>query len=214
MKRLIVSLLTICTLVVGTNVYAAESDFTAKINDLKAYGIIYGDTDGNLRLDDTLTRAETVTIICRLLNVEGDASECMFTDVEKDFWAAGHITAAFQNGLVDGCGNMLFKPNNKISQSEALKMIITTLGYTPRAHELGGYPVGYITVANEIGLLSDISVASDETITRRDIMNMVHTALDIPIMQQTSFGIDAGYAIMDGSNNLPLITLRKTHAKY
>ncbi len=209
MKKIVVCLLTICMMITQINVFASEEDFSLKINRLIDYGVVYGDINGNLRLDDSATRAEATTFVCRLLNIKSDSNECKFIDVPKDSWAAGYITAAYQNGLVEGCGDKVFKPEKKVLQSEVVKMIITGLGYAPKAKEQGNYPDGYTTIAQEIGLLNDIIPISNGNVTRKDILNMVYTAIDIPIMQQTVFGANSEYTVMDGSNNTPLITLRK-----
>ena len=109
-------LLTAFIFVTGTSAFANEVDCTSMANALMVYKIVNGYEDGELHLDNNLTRAEAVTIICRLLSVEpAEDTNCIFTDVEHNFWAKNYIVSAFQNGLVDGCGDNLFKPNNNIT---------------------------------------------------------------------------------------------------
>ena len=43
---------------------------------------------------------------------------------------------------------------------------------------------------------------------REDAAYLISNALDVPLLQQTSFGKDAEYTVMDGTDNIPLITLR------
>ena len=210
MKKFMMLLLTAFIFVTGTSAFANEVDCTSMANALMVYKIVNGYEDGELHLDNNLTRAEAVTIICRLLSVEpAEDTNCVFTDVEHNFWAKNYIVSAFQNGLVDGCGDNLFKPNNNITYAEITKMIVTALGYTPRAKELGTYPSGYENAAKEMGILNGIIYRSSELITRDDMVKLVYAALDTPIMQQTSFGADAGYTVMDGNNGTPMITLRR-----
>lgn len=209
MKKFFISCaLAVCVFASNMSAFAAD-DFSSKINELKGYNIIKGDENGDLHLEDNLTRAETVTIICRLLNLKTDNVVSGFTDVPNDFWAAGYITAAYDNGLIDGCGNGIFNPNGKVTYSEAVKMILSALGYMPKAKELGGYPDGYIDTAKEIGLTDGNVTAASDILKRKDVMELVYKSLDIPIMQVTSFGIGTEYKIMDGNNGNPLITLRK-----
>lgn len=210
MKKFFISCtLAVCVFASNMSAFAEDSDFLSKINELKEYNIIQGDENGDLHLENNLTRAETVTIICRLLNLKTDNVVSVFTDVPNDLWAAGYITAAYDNGLIDGCGNGIFNPNGKVTYSEAVKMLISALGYMPKAKELGGYPDGYIDTAKEIGLTDGNVTAASDILKRKDVMELVYKSLDIPIMQVTSFGIGTEYKIMDGNNGNPLITLRK-----
>lgn len=209
MKKFIAILLMISIWSAGINAFASDDKFLANVSDLSAYDIVLGDENGDLRVDDYITRSEAVAMMCRMLNVTADAKDCIFTDVEKDFWAAGYITAAYQNGLVNGCGGTIFKPSNSILYKEMLKMLVIALGYFPRAKDLGGYPYGYISVADEIGLSHSVDANYNVVLTREDVINLIHTALDIPIMQQSSYGPNSEYTIMNGENNIPLITFRK-----
>lgn len=104
--------------------------------------------------------------------------------------------------------NGYFKPDESITVLDAVKIIVTALGYKPKA-ERGGYPDGYINVAEEIGLINKNDFEFKTYATREEVAYLIFRCLDIPLMQQTSFGADAVYNIMDGTANLPLITLRK-----
>lgn len=57
-------------------------------------GYIVGDPDGNFRPDDNVTRAEVVTVLNRILDIEStpDAAQ-KYTDLEPEHWAYGYIMA-------------------------------------------------------------------------------------------------------------------------
>ena len=189
---------------------------TAK-NDLYSYGIMVGDETGDLRLEDKITRAEFCKMICVCLGfkdketISHNVTED-FYDVNKNHWAYDYIQVARGLALVEGVGNGYFNPDKKITVQDAVKIIVTALGYKPKA-EKEGYPIGYINTAQEIGLINKGFFELENYATRKEVAYLIYNSLDIPLMQITSFGKDIKYTIMDGTDNLPLITLRKNITK-
>ncbi len=67
----------------------------AYIAALTEAGYLAGDTDGNFRPEDNITRAELVVVINRIADVEnGDGVE--INDVKSNHWAYGYICGAVQ----------------------------------------------------------------------------------------------------------------------
>lgn len=64
-----------------------------------ANGLISGYPDGTFRPDNTITRAETVTLINNVLDIKPMESEAVFGDI-NGHWAASQITAAATIGKV------------------------------------------------------------------------------------------------------------------
>ncbi len=63
---------------------------------LQGLGIISGDPDGNLHLDDSLTRAEMAAVVCRLLGMKEISNKAtVFSDVPTEHWASGYIDTAY-----------------------------------------------------------------------------------------------------------------------
>ena len=87
-------------------------------------------------------------------------------------------------------------------------MLTSLIGYEPKARDMGGYPEGFEKAADEIGLTDGIVYNGTDFCLRSDVMIMCGRALDIPLMSQTSYGENAGYVIMDGTNGAPYHTLR------
>lgn len=206
----------ICLIVVLVNIFsmivsasAIQLSETAK-SDLYNYGIMVGDQNGNLRLEDNITRAEFCKMICVTLNYKDIQLSVMedFYDVDTEHWAYHYIQMAKGLALVEGVGNGYFNPNENITVQDTVKIIVTALGYKPKA-EKEGYPIGYINVAEEIGLINKNDFDLTDYATREEVAYLISTCLDIPLLQQTSFGKEPDYTIMDGTNNVPLITLRK-----
>ncbi len=212
MKK-IISCMLICVMLLSTVVFAAPSE--EQLKDLKNLKIMVGDDDGNMRLEDTITRAEAAKMICVIygLNVGSFADNVepsVFADVPDTHWAKNYINRVKDLRIVEGDENGNFNPEATITNEEIIKMLVVTLGYSSMADQTGGYPMGYTRTAQKIGLTSDLMLEVDVPAIRGDVALMFATALDIPVMVQTSWSADGSttYAILDGSAGTEKKTLR------
>ena len=123
---------------------------------LAELGVITGDNYGNFNPDKTITRAEAATIICRLLGAEYEAkamTKVVFSDVPAKHWAVGYVAKAVELGIISGYGNGKFGPADPVTQEQMVKMLVCAWGYGDYALELGGWPRGYVAVAEELGMI-------------------------------------------------------------
>ncbi len=187
-------------------------------NELVNMGIITGDPNGDLRLNDTITRAEAIKMICAAGNIDTSIIETnAFPDVQENHWAYSYIAAAKAIGLVAGNENGNFNPESNVTNEEIVKMLVCLLGYEPMAYGLGGYPAGYTAVAAKIGLTKGMHFSVNSPAIRNDVGILIHNALNISIMKAktTTNGSDPiEYVIMDGANGIPNMTLRNRFIKY
>ena len=93
-------------------------------------------------------------------------------------------------------GNGKFGPEDTVTYEQAVKMVVCALGYGPMASSQGGWPAGYTSVAASIDLTKGVSSSA-----RGDIAVLIYNALTTPVMEQTSYGSDARYEILDGLGN-------------
>jgi len=90
----------------------------ANINFLAARGIIQGKASGLFMPDDTITRAEFVTILGNKFGADFGAYRVMpFDDAKATDWFAGSVAWAAENKIVTGSDGM-FRPNDPISRQE------------------------------------------------------------------------------------------------
>ncbi len=152
-----------------------------QISELGDSGIMVGDPDGNLRLKDTITRAETVKVLCTATEIETEDTETneQFSDVDTNHWAYDYINKAQDINIINGYGDSTFKPENTVTYNEFIKMLVCVTGYANEAEEKGGYPKGYITVAEEIGITEGIVFKGDDEVTRNDVGIMILNVLNI-----------------------------------
>lgn len=187
----------------------ADADYAGAVELLSALDIIKGDDLGNFNPDNTITRAEFAAIVCRAKGLEnaaeGAKGATSFKDVAADHWASGYINLATQNGIINGYGDGNFGPEDKVTYEQAVKMLVCALGFEPMAANKGGYPTGYLVVANQYKITA--GVKSSVEAPRKTVAQLVYNALTTPMMDQTSYGTDAAWEVLDGKNDREYKTL-------
>jgi len=184
---------------IPSDVVGTRFEEAAKV--LGAFDIMVG--DGNaFRANDPITRSEVTKIAVALKGlskVAGSQTTSKFPDVSDDHWAKGFINVGTTEGLVigDGAGN--FRPDDIITYPEVVTILVRAVGYEPKAQSSGGYPGGYISAGNSMGLTSGVSAParSSGTVSRGEVALMAYNALDVNIMEQKDFGSNPSFVITD-----------------
>ena len=91
-------------------------------------GIVNGDDQGNFRPDDSITRAETATILDNMIGYTKQSVK-VFSDVSKSDWFAYSISRLYQAGVITGYEDGTIAPNNSISRQEAVVMMSRAFGF-------------------------------------------------------------------------------------
>lgn len=169
-----------------------ETPYEKPVNVLSAFGILKGYDDGTFKSANPVTRAEFVDFVIRFLNLGAVESQNLtyYNDVDNDYWALSAINTAAALGLVAGFEGRIFRPEDNITVSEALKIVMSSLGYNAVAQEKGGYPVGYLSLANQYGVLSGVKTAYNDNATRGDAVFMLYNALEVKLAVGTSRGVE------------------------
>jgi len=95
-----------------------------EISSLVDSGIIQGSGNGLLNLDNSITRAEFITMLVRALGIEPAEYNNSFNDVSNDKWYASYVETALQSGWIQGDGNN-FYPDKNISREEITKILVS-----------------------------------------------------------------------------------------
>lgn len=105
----------------------AEHWASEAILALKDKNIMEGKADRIFKPEDSLTRAELATIICRIINEKGTLeNDVKYTDI-GGHWAENYINQISKLGITNGYGDGTFRPDNLVSRAEATKIICKTL---------------------------------------------------------------------------------------
>lgn len=93
---------------------------------VSAYGLMSGKADGtkvNFAPNDTLTRAEAMTVLGRMLGTDGDA-EIDFADADDvPEWAKPYVAAMTSAGFVNGYDDNTVRPTEKVTRAEAVTIL-------------------------------------------------------------------------------------------
>ena len=141
-----------------------------------------------------VTRAHFVKLAMHLSNDAPKvitSAEDIFTDVNSSTEYEGYIETACRIGYISGSGSGTFEPEQPISLVQAIKIIINILGYGNYAENMGGYPTGYLVMAQKTDLLSGIDTDSNSLLDMPTAMLLLKNAANAEIMQFVSFSGDS-----------------------
>jgi CubicO group peptidase (beta-lactamase class C family) len=111
------------------DVPATSWAFTA-IADLSSRGLVSGFEENRFLPDRALSRAEFAALVCNALGAQSASiTTGPFTDVAKEYWAAGFIATAVQKGWLTGYSSSLFKPEEPIQIAQVLAAIARSQGW-------------------------------------------------------------------------------------
>lgn len=162
---------------------------------LEALGI-YNSEDS---FSEYVTRGELAKYMVRLSDTKalGNFTK-YFYDVTEDYELSSYVNAAYERGIMNGYGNGLFAPNDKITYSQAVTCIMRVLGYTEIADFKGGYSVGFMQSAMDKKIFS-LTKGDNEYVTNEEIFLMLYDALqaDIVGIGEYSYVTDTGVTLME-----------------
>lgn len=197
MKRLLSLILSI---VMACGICAAsaetgnsEGEYRLNENDIKVLSlaqIINEDEITNELLEQKITRANFVSYIAQAVGVSKDfeTDKNFYTDM-SGHWTRNLVSYFVQNGTLTVGESKLFEPDRAILADEALKIIVSVLGYKAIAEQTGGFPYGYIQTANRIKLNSP---TGNTELTTAQALSIIAQSLEIPCYEPESFSND-GY---------------------
>lgn len=161
-----------------------NSHMVKAIEDMKARGIMVGYPNGSFMEKGSMTRAEFSKVIYKFSNPESSdlpEIDAAFSDVSKEHWALPYISACVKNGSVKGFEDGTFRPEEKITAEQAIKILICELGFGEEAEKMGGYPQGYTALAKEKGILAECENAEEypmAVLMRGDAAIMFYNAIN------------------------------------
>ena len=172
------------------------------VETLGALNIMVGDAEtGLFRPDDAIKRSEVAKIAVNALGLadvaESSNYPTKYPDVVENHWANGYINVATNQKLVIGDDTGTFRPDDTITYAEAMTILVRVIGHEPSALSKGGYPAGFLVVGTENNLNRNATASSNDPATRSLVAQMTFNALTAKMMEQTGFGDDPVYSVVD-----------------
>lgn len=150
----------------------------------KAY--ISGYENGLFKPDEYITRAETASMLYRILDVEETGTVKEFSDIEKNSWYETAVNAMSASGIVNGYEDNTFRPDKEITRAEFVTMLMQNSGVL----KFDSVPFGdvtddmwssdYIYSAYKSGYIDgyeDGTFRPDKYITRAEAVKIINCAL-------------------------------------
>ncbi|WP_213973774.1 S-layer homology domain-containing protein [Tepidanaerobacter acetatoxydans] len=232
-----VSLILVFTFVIGlifpavaTSAKAAAgltdiSDHWAKdkITQWVQKGLVSGYTDGTFKPDKSITRAEFMTLVNKVLGFSEKAT-IGFSDVTSTDWFYEEIAKAVKAGYISGYQDGTVKPNREISRQEAAVALCKALnleiqGDATEFTDKDAIPnwsrpyIAALAAKGYMGGYPDGSFKAERHITRAEtvtILDKVLATLQISYDVSGAYGPEEGIETIsqDVAVNVPGVTLR------
>lgn len=133
--------------------------------------------------DGTITRGKMAEIVGRIQGLSDPHTavpyEETFLDVDANHPDYLWILVAKNNNWVKGDENSNFRPDDNISEINAVKMLLTTAGYDWMAEKLGGYPIGYKKAAKILFLTEEVGEITEKDITKDTLLKILNRYIEL-----------------------------------
>ena len=185
MKRKLSLLLAVVMILSSFSFVFADEDFNVPAF-LKKNGILVGNDDGDLMLDENLLRKDSVVLFARLLGKEAEAESFemegypTFTDLAGNPYYDAFLAWAEYNEYFVGRPDGSFGYNDNLEAIESAIVLLRALGYTEEAAD---WDNAWET-AKKLGLLKDIEVERRDLILREDVAQMIFNALGVEMKEE------------------------------
>lgn len=195
MKKRIIYLLLVVTMmaqfVLPISTSAADSVYTNdwvrpyvdSLRKLNAFTLYDGETF--FEDEKPVTRYEAAKAIVDIVGYASHQTEgsvgSQFFDVPNYLEYAGDVSLAVNLGFMNGVGNGLFEPTKEIVKLHFLKTLLIAAGHEWEVEARGGYPQGYITVGERVGLLEHFRGDLNDALTRGEMVKILYHFLDVSV---------------------------------
>lgn len=149
------------------------------IDYLSKKGVIAGYEDGTFCPEREITRTEFCALMARTLGYNKEnhiVKKLPFSDVAEGYWGIGFISFCYELGLINGMGDGIFAPADKVTVAQAVKMSVCAAGLEKNALKIKGnkWYSGYMKVADNNGFLEYTKQEADENANRASIAQIVY----------------------------------------
>lgn len=183
MKKILAFMLCISILCVFPTAFARDIGNSLQVLEALNIGSFSGE-------EMEVTRGEFVDALSDILNYSNrpQNTDGVFSDVTAASDMSGAIYNAFERGLISGYADGSFGIDTPILFEHAVKILVSALGYDNMAAVYGGYPAGYMIIADQNRMLRGVGKRSGDTLSGAECARLIENAMNTPIYQQVIFG--------------------------
>lgn len=172
---------------------SAASWMEPYLEKLVSWGVMRGDSSGDLHPDRTLTRGEFVVLVNRAFGYDDTSASVPFRDVKAADWYYDDINIGYTTGYFNGTSKSTASPNNSVTREQAAVLLGRNLALDddPGAsldftdsNTLSNYSRGLIRSSVVEGILSgygDGSFKPKQSITRGQMAVLLVNAIGTPV---------------------------------
>ncbi len=186
MKRLLCFVISCVMLISSAWAFAEEAPKAIPEQNMEYMQLIsdLGLLDGEL-YEDYPTRIMFAEILSKAFGSgELSAKDTPFGDVKSDDKKSGYVQYAADNGFLKGFADANFRPYDYMTYYQAMASLVRLTGHDGLAQQRGGYPVGYLWIADQLHITRGVSYNSgDDIVAPGDAARMVYNAISADIME-------------------------------
>lgn len=154
-----------------------------------ALGIMEADSSADFGSKTIVTRGQFALYVTRLLKYSVSKASAgakgSFDDVDISTEQGAAVQLLADMGAVSK-GAREFNPNVGINYNEAIRMLLSALGYDIMAQNNGGYPSGYTRVASDNKLNDGLGGISTTALTKPEVAVILYNALFVYPMEDVN----------------------------
>lgn len=138
-----------------------NTEFEDEVELLINLGLMEYPEGGMMKPYSYMTRAEFAQLVDALLQKKAMSGIDVFIDVDREHVAWESISRLCEYGHISGDENSRFRPDDNITITDAVKILLSICGYDNIAPHYGGYPAGYMHIARDIGITKGITTEGE-----------------------------------------------------
>ena len=201
MKKPLMSLICAACLLLAAMPTALAADADARLETVRALGILGGNENGELMLSSPVSRAEFAKMMTAASAYKDSVGRgygaSLFKDVKSGHWAGEYIKLAVEQGWFTGYVDGTFRPDSSITLEEGCTALLRLLGYDSGSLA-GSFPDAQLAKAASIGLLDDVSAGRGQVLTRQDCVTLFYNLLTSSTSGGMVYGTTLGYSVTGG----------------
>ncbi len=189
MKKIIALVMVAMMLVfaLAFNTFASDADYSEAAMRLGAINVMKGDKNGNLMLDQGVTRYQAALFFVQSLTGETEVEKwnaekesTVFSDVPEYATAIDYANGI---GLIRGRGDGTYGYNDPITYQDMLVLAVRALGYETESMT---YPAGYLLAAKKLKLTDGLAsgILNTQALTRGETAQIIWNMLGTQIAEK------------------------------